>query len=75
MQLVHTLSAVTVQPAALLDVPAGQTVQAAQAVALAADQLTPAVHAVHLVFAVAVQVDERYVPAVQALEEQLEHGA
>ena len=53
------MSAVTVQPAALLDVPAGHTVQAVHEEALAADQVLPATHNVHLVFAVAVQVAAR----------------
>ena len=59
VQAVHTLSAVTEQPAALLDVPAGHTVQALHEVALAADQLTPATQLVHLVLLEAVQVAAR----------------
>jgi len=52
VQFVQTTSAVSVQPAALRLVPAAQVEHGVQAVALAADQPTPAVQAEHLVFEV-----------------------
>ena len=58
-QLVQVRSVVVVQLAALLDVPAGHTVQALHEVALAADQVLPATQLVHLVLLEAVQVAAR----------------
>ena len=72
MQVV--VSAVAVHEPALR-VPAAQVVQGAQAVALVADQLTPAVQAEHLVLAVVEHVEERKLPAAQALDAQALQGA
>ena len=63
------------QPAALRLVPAAQVEHGEQAVALAADQLTPAVQATHLVLAAVEHVEERKLPAVQALDAQALQGA
>ena len=51
VQFVHVRSVVVVQLAALLEVPAGQVVQAVHAVAPAADQVLPAVQATHALLA------------------------
>jgi len=53
-----------------LRVPAAQTVQGVHKVALAADQPTPAVQGVQTALVVAVQVEERNLPAAQALDAQ-----
>ena len=53
---VHTELAVTVQPAALLDVPAAHTVQAEHDVALAADHVLPATQFVQTALDVGVHV-------------------
>jgi len=58
-----------------LRVPAAQTVQGVHAVALAADQLTPAVQVEHLVLAVVEHVEERKLPAAQTLDAQALQGA
>ncbi len=75
VQFVHVRSAVREQAAALLLVPTGHNVQGVQAVALAADQLTPAAHEEHLVFAVAEHAAARKLPAAHALEAHAEQGA
>jgi hypothetical protein len=72
---VHTELAVTVQPAALLDVPAAHTVQAEHDVALAADHVLPATQLAQVAFVVAVQGEARYLPAAHTLEPQLRQGA
>jgi hypothetical protein len=59
VQFVHVTSTVVVQAAALFLVPAGHTVHGVQAVAPAADQLTPAVQAEHAALVVGVHVEER----------------
>ena len=55
-QGVHTVLAVTVQPAAFLDVPAGHTAQAEHDVALAADHVLPATQPVQMALDVGVHV-------------------
>ncbi len=75
VQFVHVSSAVGVQPAALRLVPAAQVVQVVQAVALAADQLTPAVQFEQTVSLLAVQVEDRYLPAEQLLDAHAVQGA
>jgi hypothetical protein len=75
VQFVHTTLAVVVHAAALRLVPAAQVVQGEQAVAPAADQLTPAVHVEHTAFVVAVQAEDRKRPATQTLEAHAVHGA
>ena len=59
VQFVHVTSTVVVHAAAPRRVPAGHTVQGVQAVAPAADQLTPAVQVEQTALAVGVQVEER----------------
>ena len=73
-QFVQPVSAVALQAADVL-VPAAHRRQAEHVVALAADQLTPAVQLLHTASAVAEQAEARNLPAAQTLEEQLEHGA
>jgi len=75
VQFVQTTSAVVVQPAAPRLVPAAQVEHGVQAVALAADQPTPAVHSVQTALVVAVQLEDRYLPAAQTLEAQAAQGA
>ncbi len=75
VQFVHTTLAVVVHAAALRLVPATQVVQGEQAVAPAADQLTPAVHAEHMVLDVAEHTAERKLPAVHTLEAHAAQGA
>jgi hypothetical protein len=73
VQFVHVVSAVLVQLFWL--VPAAQVEQSLQAVALAADQLTPNVQVEHTAFVVAVQAEDRKRPAAQTLEAHAAQGA
>jgi hypothetical protein len=72
VQVVVSAVAVHVPPRL---VPAAQVVQGVQAAAPAADQLTPAVHAEHLVLDVAEHAAERKLPAVHTLEAHAAQGA
>ena len=74
-QGVHAVSE-AVEHAAARDVPAEQTLQAEQDVALAADQLVPATQLEQTASAVAEQLEERNRPAAQPVgKEHAEHGA
>lgn len=55
--------------------PGWQTVHGVQALAPAADQLTPDEQSVQFVLAVKVHVEARKLPAAHVDEAQFEHGA